>query len=299
MNRTASFRPVFLGLLFCSSLLLVSCHKSQPKVTRYPFTGHIVFIDMQSQSAIIDGDKIPGFMDAMAMDYKIKPRTILQQLSPGDSISAEVVIQRDADHPDAVSEYWLENVKVTAHAKGPPAASSSALHMPAPGEAVPDFVFTNQDGKHISLKQYRGKTLFITFIYTRCPFPDFCPRVSSNFAEIYKQFGANPSLTHTHLLSVSFDPEHDTPKVLRDYGFSVAHTREPALFNRWEFAAPSADDLPRIADFFALTVKPEGGLITHNLSTAVIGPDGKIVNWYHGSDWQVSDLIKDASAQTP
>jgi protein SCO1/2 len=120
--------------------------------------------------------------------------------------------------------------------------------------------------------------------------------MSSNFAEIYKQLGTNPALANTHLLSISFDPDHDTPKVLHDYGFSVAHTHDPALFSRWEFAAPTAADLPKIADFFALTVKPEGGLITHNLSTAVIGPDGKIVKWYHGSDWQVSDLIKDAAA---
>ena len=170
--------------------------------------------------------------------------------------------------------------------------------MPAPGEDVPDFAFTDQGGKQISFKQYRGKFLLVTFIYTRCPFPDFCPRMSSNFAEIYKQAGSNPALANTKLLSISFDPGHDTPKVLRDYGFSVAHTHEPALFNRWEFAAARAADLPKIADFFALTVKPEGGLITHNLSTAVIGPDGKIVKWYHGSDWQVSDLIKDATAAT-
>jgi protein SCO1/2 len=136
----------------------------------------------------------------------------------------------------------------------------------------------------------------ITFIYTRCPFPDFCPRMSSNFAEIYKQLGSNPSLAKTQLLSVSFDPEHDSPKVLRDYGFSVAHTHDAAMFRRWEFAVPKAADLPKIADFFALTVKPEGGLITHNLSTAVIGPDGKLVKWYHGGDWQVSDLIKDAAS---
>jgi protein SCO1/2 len=119
--------------------------------------------------------------------------------------------------------------------------------------------------------------------------------MSSKFSEIYKQLGTNPALAGTHLLSITFDPQHDTPKVLRDYGFSMAHTREPALFDAWEFAAPSPADLPKIADFFALTVKPEGGLITHNLSTAVIGPDGKVVKWYHGSDWPVSDLIKDAT----
>ena len=261
-------------------------------------TGRVVSIDAENQSATIDNDLIPGVMDPMAMPYKFKPASAWRQLQPSDSISA-VLALTDPDDDNARSDTWLEEVKVTAHAATTPAAAATALHMPAPGEDVPDFAFTDQSGKHISLKQYRGKTLLVTFIYTRCPFPDFCPRMSSNFAEIYKQFGSTPALANTRLLSISFDPEHDTPKVLRDYGFSVAHTHEPALFSRWEFAAPQAADLPKIADFFALTVKPEGGLITHNLSTAVIGPDGKIVKWYHGSDWQISDLIKDATAATP
>jgi protein SCO1 len=270
---------------------LLSCHRSNPPaLKRYPFTGRVISIDTQAESALIDGDNIPGFMDAMAMSYKIKPAATLNQLAPGDSISAEVVLA-NADSP---SDYWLENVKVTGHSQ--PAAAANTSHIPAPGEPVPDFAFTNQNGKHISLKQYSGKVLLVTFIYTRCPFPDFCPRMSANFAEAYKQLAANPGV---HLLSLSFDPEHDTPKVLRDYGFSAAHTHDPALFIRWEFAAPTAADLPKIADFFALTVKPEGGLITHTLSTAVIGPDGKIIRWYHGSDWQVSDLIKDASGAKP
>ena len=275
------------------SLILVgtflsSCHRSQP-LKRYAFTGRVVSIDTQDQSAIIDGDAIPGFMDAMAMPYKIKPPAMLNTLAPGDAITADVVVvQPNSNNEGATPDSWLENIKITAHT----APAPTVFHMPAPGEEVPDFSFTNQTGKHISLQQYRGKFLLVTFIYTRCPFPDFCPRMSSNFAEIHKQLAANPNV---HLLSLSFDPEHDTPKVLRDYGFSVAHTHDPALFTRWEFAAPTLADLPKIANFFALTVKPEGGLITHTLSTAVIAPDGKIVKWYHGSDWQVSDLINDVS----
>jgi protein SCO1 len=212
----------------------------------------------------------------------------------GDTISADVVVVSDEKNSDTQS-YWLENVKVTAHAdsRQPPAATS--LHMPVPGEEVPDFSLLNQDAKRISLKQYRGKIVLVTFIYTRCPFPDFCPRMSNNFAEIDKQLASDPSLGTTQLLSISFDPEHDTPKVLRQYAFRVAHTQDPALFGRWQFAVPSSGDLPKLANFFALTVKPEGGLITHNLSTAVIGPDGKIVNWRHGGDWLPSDLIKDAT----
>ncbi len=296
MNTKFSSLPIILLTL----ALLTSCHRS-PAAKRYAFTGHVVSVDTQEQSALINGDAVPGFMDAMAMSYKVKPSTMLAQLEPGDSISADL-INISPDDNNGSPDYWLENVKVTARSPVPPAAAANALHMPVPGEDVPDFAFTNQSGKRISLKQYRGKTLLVTFIYTRCPFPDFCPRMSSNFAEIDKQLATNPALAKTHLLSLSFDPEHDTPKVLHDYGFSVAHTRDSALFNRWEFAVPRAADLPKIADFFALTVKPEGGMITHNLSTAVIGPDGKIVKWYHGSDWQPSDLIRDASpaaAPTP
>ena len=291
-------RRLFGIFLLCSALVATSCHRSKPQATkRYPFTGRIVSIDPQAESANIDGDLIQGFMEPMVMTYKIKPASMLRQLSPGDAISAEVVVvDHDPRDENADSDYWLENVKVTRHAGQPPAASPKAFHMPSPGEDVPDFAFTNQDGKRTSVSQFRGKTLMITFIYTRCPFPDFCPRMSGNFAEIYKQLGSNPSLAKTQLLSVSFDPEHDSPKVLRDYGFSVAHTHDAAMFRRWEFAVPKAADLPKIADFFALTVKPEGGLITHNLSTAVIGPDGKLVKWYHGGDWQVSDLIKDAAS---
>ncbi|MGC1647585.1 MAG: SCO family protein [Candidatus Sulfotelmatobacter sp.] len=291
-------RIVLLALILATTVLVSSCHSAKtPPAKRYPFTGRVVAVDTQSQSAIIDGDAIPGFMEAMAMPYKVKPEATLNHLHSGDSISAEVVVvQPDPKNEDAAPDYWLENVKTISRIDAVPAAGANSLHVPAPGEDVPDFSFTNQSGKRISLQQFRGNVLFLTFIYTRCPFPDFCPRMSSHFAEIYKQMGTNPGLAGAHLLSISFDPEHDTPKVLRDYGFSVAHTHELALFTHWEFAAPSKADLPKIADFFALTVTPENGLITHNLSTAVIGPDGKIVKWYHGSDWQPSDLIKDAAA---
>lgn len=292
-----------ISRLRCPSLLVLiavgvlspACHRTPAgAVKRFGFTGRVISVDTQSQTAVIDGDKVAGFMDAMAMSYKIKPASVLAELKPGDSISAEVVVQSGPN--DAASDYWLEHVTVTAHAKTQSHPASGVQRVPAPGDKVPDFQLTNQDGRAISLRQYRGKVLLVTFIYTRCPFPDFCPRVTANFAEIYKQIAADPALVgHVHLLCVSFDPEHDTPKVLRAYAFSAAHTHDRALFKSWEFAVPSPRDLPSIADFFALTYKPEAGLITHDLSTAVIAPDGTIARWYHGSDWQISDLIKDAS----
>src|SRR6266851_477570 len=268
---------------------LGSCTKTKsPPVKRFPFTGRIISIDQGSQSAVIDGDAIPGFMDPMAMTYKIKDAGKLKKLSVGDSIAANVVVANE--------DYWLENVRVTGDTTPAPGKPAAAVHVPAPGEEVPDFQFTNQSGKRVSLKQYRGKVLLLTFIYTRCPFPDFCPRMGKNFAEIYHRLGNDAVLSgKTHLLSISFDPAHDTPRVLRDYAFSVAGSKQASLFERWEFVAPRPADLPKIANYFALAYKPEGGLITHTLSSAVIGPDGKIVKWYHGGDWQPSEMVKDIS----
>ena len=283
---------LILALILATSLF-TACNRTKAAQKRYPFTGRVVSIDTQEKAAVIDGDNIPGFMEAMTMSYKIHPPEQLSELKPGDIVSADVVVI-DSGKSEGASDYWLENVKITGHAKPTPPASG-AQRIPAPGDEVPDFAFTNQNGKRVSLHQYRGKVLLVTFIYTRCPFPDFCPRMSANFNEIYKQLGTNPSLAGTRLLSVSFDPEHDTPNVLRDYAYSVAHTHDAAVFTKWQFASASNSDLPKIANFFGLIATPEGGLITHNLSTTVIGPDGKIVHWYHGSDWQPSDLIKDAT----
>jgi protein SCO1/2 len=286
--------PVRWLLLISCLLLTASCHRSQPRTaTRYHFTGRIISIDAEDQSAVVDGDNVSGFMDPMVMVYKIKPPARLSQLSPGDAIAADLIDNPRDDN--GRSSYWLENVTVTAHSETPPAPVATQ-RIPATGDTVPDFSVTNQDGKKISLREYRGMVLLVTFIYTRCPFPDFCPRMSSNFAAVDKQLATDPSLGRVHLLTISFDPEHDTPKVLRDYAFSVAHTHESALFRRWEFAAPAVQDLPRIARSFGLVYKAENGLITHNLSTTVIGPDGKIAKWYHGGDWQVSDLIRDATS---
>jgi protein SCO1/2 len=225
----------------------------------------------------------------MVMPYAIKPASMLDQLQAGDSIAADVVVEPD--------KYWLENVKVVAHSQSPAAKPASSLHIPQPGDDVPDFKLVNQNGKQVSLRQYRGETLLLTLIYTRCPFPDFCPRVSHEFAEVDRAVrGDQARYGKTHLLSVSFDPAHDTPKVLRDYAFSCAGGKDAALFNHWEFAAIPQSELPQFAEYFALTYKEEGGLITHSLSTAIVSSDGKIYKWYHGADWQASDLLQDVAA---
>jgi len=292
MSHKFSRFPPWLALFCLCSLAVFSlaCNRGAGSAKRYALKGKVVSIDKNAGTANIDSEAIPGFMEAMIMPYTIKPASTLNQLQPGDLITADVLVEPD--------KYWLENVKVAGHTQPPagakPAASRRTLE---PGDEVPDFKLVNQSGKHISLHQYRGETLLLTLIYTRCPFPDFCPRVSHEFAEIDKQLRADPArFGKTHLLSISFDPAHDTPRVLREYGFSCAASKDPSLFAHWEFAAVAKDELPSLADYFALTYKEEGGLITHSLSTAVISADGKIFKWYHGAGWQASDLLLDIAA---
>jgi protein SCO1/2 len=297
-NQLNSSGLRFLLLFFFALLIFpAACNrgKSQPQAAsqsakRYAFKGKVISIDKNAGTANIDNEPVAGFMDAMIMPYTFKPAAQVDLLHPGDSIAADVVVDSD--------KYWLENVKVTGHSQTPADKPAASVHIPAPGDEVPDFKLVNQNGRNISLHQYRGQTLLLTLIYTRCPFPDFCPRVSHEFSAIDQQVRADPArYGKTHLLSISFDPTHDTPRVLRAYGFSSAGSnKDPALFTHWEFAAIPPAELSEFADYFALTYKEEGGLITHSLSTAVISPDGKILKWYHGADWQASELLQDIAA---
>jgi protein SCO1/2 len=288
-------------LLLCLGGLLIlcgACNRGKEQsaagfqssgAKRYAFKGKVMSVDKNAGTANIDNEPIAGFMDSMVMPYSFKPLSQIDQLQPGDSITADVVVDSE--------KYWLENVKVTGHSQAPADKPTASIHIPSPGDEVPDFKLVNQSGKSISLHQYRGQTVLLTLIYTRCPFPDFCPRVGHEFVEIDRQLRSDPAhYGKTHLLSVSFDPAHDTPKVLRAYGFSCAGSQDPALFQNWEFTVIPQDELPQFANYFALTYKEEGGMITHSLSTAVIAPNGKIFKWYHGADWQALDLLQDVAS---
>ncbi len=265
------------------AVALVACGPAK----HYQLTGKVVSIDRPGLSVVINGDAVPGFMAAMAMPYKVKNGSELNSLAPGDSITAVIVMQNN--------DYWLENIRVTKHSSIPP-VPAAGLHLPSSGETVPNFLLVNQSNEHISLNQFRGKVLLLTFIYTRCPFPDYCPRISGQFAEVNRRLAADPALnSKTQLLSISFDPQHDTPKILREYGLRWMASDQPAAFDHWEFAVPLATQLPSMANFFGLTYNEAGGVINHSLSTTVIGPDGRIFSWYHGTGWQTSDVVKDAA----
>ena len=155
---------------------------------------------------------------------------------------------------------------------------------------MPDFSLTNEDGKRISLRDYRGKALVISFIYTRCPLQDECPLTTHNFAVVEKALAANPALySETHLLSVSFDPAYDTPAILRSYARGFGEDR----FDHWEFASLPTAETRDAAKFFNIFLSEQQGQISHSTCTAIIAPDGTLYRIYSGNDWKPDSLLSD------
>jgi protein SCO1/2 len=279
-------------------LVLAGCHSgqkppSQPDSSQnfkaYHLRGKVVLTDAAKGEVTLNHEAIPGFMDAMTMPYKLKDASILGELHPGDVITADLLVSQD---PDA--DVLLDHIVVVAQGK-PDYLPKVTYHVPAPGDAVPDFKLRNQDGRPIHIGQFNGKALVITFIYTRCPSPDFCPRVTRNFASLDKQLAANPALyAKTHLLSISFDPEHDTPARLRAYGATYIGSDTKNAFAHWDFAVPEKPVLAEMAKFFDLGMTENAdSTITHTLSTTLIGSDGKVVRFYPGNEWTPEQVLAD------
>ena len=260
---------------------------SQHSEKTFPVRGKVVGTD--ATHVTLDHEAVPGFMDAMTMPYKLKDPSIVSELHPGDLITARIVVQQDAA---GFRDPELDNIVVIAQAR-PDYKPAVQYHIPQVGDVVPDFRMLNQSGRTISLSQFKGKVLVATFIYTRCPLADYCPRMSRNFAEIDKALAQDPMLYGgTHLLSISFDPAYDTPAVLRSYGGAYTGNYTKETFKHWDFAAPPEKELPQVTQFFGVGVTPgENKTLNHSLSTAVIGKDGKIAAWYPTNDWKPEDVV--------
>jgi len=238
---------------------------------------------------VLDHEAIPGFMEAMTMPYQLKDANIIGDLHPGDVITADVLVSKTGQQT-----VLLDHIVVVAQAK-PDYKPAVIYHVPTAGDIVPDFKLRNQDGRAIHLGQFKGQTLLVTFIYTRCPLPNFCPLVTRNFATINKQLAGDPKLYgKTHLLCVSFDPDRDTPAILRAYAAQYIGGDDKPAFSHWDFAVPSKTELQEMAKFFNVGMSNgENGTITHTLSTTVIGPDGKVAQFYPGNEWTPDQLVAD------
>jgi protein SCO1/2 len=275
-----------IALVACCPALLVGCSRhASGNAQRYELKGTVVSVDQRGETVTIAHQEIPGYMEAMAMPFKPKDHWVLDQAQPGNRIQATLVV-------DGLRS-WLEDVVIMQDATDKGAATSSSAEPP-PGAAVPDFTLTNQDGKRIALHDYRGRALVVTFIYTRCPVPDYCPLLTNHFAEIINAIKNDATLyRQTHLLSISVDPEYDTPNVLREYGAKYTGESGAATFSHWEFATGKADAVKQAATWFGLQYWSEEDQIVHSLRTAVIAPDGTLVKLYHDNEWKPAEIVAD------
>ncbi len=276
--------------LLCTLTVLVivgsasSCARNTANEKRFDLKGKVVVVEADKQLVTISHEDIKGYMPGMTMPFSLPSEADLQFLKPGDEITATLVV--DGSHT------WLEQVAITRESADP--SSATGINEAKEGDEVPDYRLVNQDGKEIRLHNYRGKALLLTFIYTRCPLPEYCALMSDNFATIDRTLQQQPGLYgKTHLLSISIDPEYDTPKVLRSYGAAHTERYQDETFSHWEFASGSKDEVKGIAQYFGLRYFEESDQIVHGLRAVIIAPDGKVAKVYRGNDWKPDEVVKE------
>lgn len=257
---------------------------------QYPIRGVVQKVDPRAGGVFLKHESVPGLMPAMTMEYPLENPAELSELHPGDRIAATLLADRG---PDGPRHLRLTELDVIGLGKPDESVPSGQFHMPAVGEVVPDFVLLDQSGRHLHLKDLRGKVVAMTFIYTRCPVADYCPRMSRNFADMNQALAGNPALYRkTHMLSISFDPGYDTPAVLRSYGEAYTGRYTQERFDHWTFAVPSTKELSTMQHWFGVGVTPAAGALQHSLSTVIAGADGRVVAFYPTNEWTVAEAMK-------
>jgi protein SCO1 len=292
-NKTRT-QILALGVVVASLGALAGCRRRSANEKRYELKGKVVAVEKDKRLVTIAHEEIKGYMSGMVMPFTIKDDWPFEiPLVPGDQINATLVVDG--------STSWLEDVVIAKESTETGGKAPDGLAEPKPGDEVPNYLLTNQDGKNIRIKDYGGKALLLTFIYTRCPLPDQCTLMSNNFSIIDQELQKQPELYEkTHLLSVSFDPDYDTPKVLRSYGAAFTGRYSNETFQHWEFATGTKDEIKGLAQFFGLRYwhDTESGQeqIIHSLRTAVIGPDGKVFKVYRENKWKPEEVLRDLAA---
>jgi protein SCO1/2 len=279
--------PYLFGWVLLFLTLLASC-SHPPAAKRYELQGRVVAVDPAAHTLTIAHQDVPGLMKGMTMPFTVSKANdwVFRAIAPGDQIQATLVLSDHAELQD------ISFTKVSDSAGD----RTTSLHLPQPGQPVPNFALVNQNGEKIHLQRFRGKPLLLTFIYTQCPFPDYCLRMSSNFSAIMQQLHNNPEVfDKTQLLSISIDPKADTPSVLRSYGERYVGQTDPK-FQHWQFATGSTEEVRKAADFFGLVYNQKDGQIVHSLSTVLIGKDGNVLKVYSGNGWKPDDVAVDYSA---
>jgi protein SCO1/2 len=234
---------------------------------------------------VVRHEEIPGYMPKMTMELNVRHTNEIAGLERNDEITFELVATKDT--------HWIQKIKRVGKITETetPAAEPSGFSLTKelePGDAVPDYELLAEDGRTVRFSDFRGQAVAFTFIFSRCPLPDYCPRMGNNFAATRDLLRTNaPASTNWQFLSISFDPEYDRPEVLRVYARSYRHDNP----DRWLFVTASQKVLRTFApELDLMLAKEEGGSISHNLRTVVLDPLGRIHKLFNGNRWTPEEL---------
>lgn len=291
-------------LLLCSvvvSAIILGVAQLPPPVAEtpgdrprtYKVRGLVKSVDLPSRTAEIQHEEIPGYMLAMTMPFYVKEAADLEKLTPESAIEFDLVVTKD--------DSWITKLVAIDRAslRLPKPKGVSLSNLPPAvrireGDLLPDFHLVDQAGKQIDRSAFEGNNLVLTFIFTRCPIPNFCPRISDHFGKLQASLSAHPELNgKVKMLSVSIDPEFDTPEILQKYAARFKH--DPSV---WSFATGSADEVAKLTAGFAVYVKPESGTLAHGLCTVLIDEQGAVRNIWRGNQWEPNEVLE-ALRQNP
>jgi protein SCO1/2 len=270
------------------SLVLVSASCAGSQARQYDLRGQVIAVDPANRQIMIRHDEIPDYMSAMTMPFKVRDDALLRDRVPGDLVEGTLVIT-DTD------AYLASLRKIGFAAIAPPATAApaaSGFELLAPGGMVPDGLFVDQANRPRTLADWRGKALALTFIYTRCPFPTFCPLMDRHFKKVQDAIAADDGLrSRVRLVSISFDPAYDNPTVLAAHAKGLA--ADPEL---WSFLTGDRDEIDRFAARLGVSIVRNPADLTdiaHNLRTAVIDSEGRLSKIYTGNEWTPEQLLAD------
>jgi len=253
------------------------CRAAEP-VREYRLVGQILAVDLQTNRVTIRHHDIDGFMPGMTMPFPVRDASLLNGRVAGELVEATLSVQG--------TDAWVSRLTVTG--KAPITEAAPVLGL-GPGDRIADAALVDQDGAPMRVADLRGHAAVVSFIYTRCPLPEYCPTIEARLGAVQQAIKADQALAGTRVLAVTLDPAHDTPPVL------ALHARErhadPAV---WRFASGTADAIDGFGRQFGLAVtrtssEPSG--IEHNLRTVILDPDLRIVAMLTGSDWAASEAI--------
>lgn len=274
--------PLF-ALILVAALAGFACRAPAPAPRTFELKGQILAIDQARQEITVNHADIPGFMPAMTMPYKVRDANLLKGRTPGELIGATLVVEE--------SDAYLQSIRHEGVAALPderPAAP--AMDLLGVGEAVRDGELVDSSGARRSLGDWRGQVLAVTFVYTRCPLPNFCPLIDRHFAAVQEQVRSSSDLQgRVHLVSVTLDPDYDTPAVLLRHAGELK--ADPAV---WSLLTGSREQIETFASQFGVSVVREHAQpseLVHNLRTAVIDGNGRLVTMLSGGEWEPSALI--------